>query len=266
MDQIKIGKYIAEKRRRMGLTQRSLAAQLLVSDKAVSKWERGICLPNIELLSPLAEILDVSVKALLAGEDEEKGEEKSAVDDIVINTVELYTEENHKREKKKCLVICICFMILTFALVVLPLYSKYNVSRYDFAAQNAWSKAGTTVVELLDTAYVIKDADYRIELETYYNLKYMASGSMEYIAEFQTETKRGEKVHALIQEMNRCVNETMRKIEINALICFENGGTYYQCTAEEAELLNRFLSRLPQLYDQINEEVGINSPGISHLY
>ena len=42
MDQMKIGKYIAENRRRMGLTQRTLAEQLLVSDKAVSKWERGV--------------------------------------------------------------------------------------------------------------------------------------------------------------------------------------------------------------------------------
>ena len=48
MNQIKIGKYITEKRQRKGLTQKDIAEKLLVSDKAVSKWERGICLPNID--------------------------------------------------------------------------------------------------------------------------------------------------------------------------------------------------------------------------
>ena len=175
-------------------------------------------------------------------------------------------EESDKKEKRTRLMICMSLIILIFTLVILPLYSKYNASRYDAAAQNAWSKAGTTVVELLDTAREIKDTDYRIELETYYNLKYIVSGSMDYIAEFQTETKMGEKVHALIQEMDCCVNETMRQIEISASICFGKGGTCYPCSAEEAGLIDRFLSRLPQIYDKINEEMGIVSPGISHLY
>ena len=69
MNQIKTGKYIAEKRKKKGLTQKELAEKLLVSDKAVSKWERGICLPNIELIKPLSEILDISIDALLSGED-----------------------------------------------------------------------------------------------------------------------------------------------------------------------------------------------------
>ena len=62
MNQIKIGKYITEKRQRKGLTQKDIAEKLLVSDKAVSKWERGICLHNIELIKPLYEILDISME------------------------------------------------------------------------------------------------------------------------------------------------------------------------------------------------------------
>lgn len=266
MDQVKIGKFIAERRRQRGFTQRALAEQLLVSDKAVSKWERGICLPNIELLSPLAERLDVSVEALLAGEEEAKAEESVSAEKLVINAVELYTKETHRKEKKKRFIFCVSLTILTFALVVLPLYSKYNVSRYDSAAQNAWSKTSTTVIELLDTAREIKAAGYGIELEPYYNLKYLINSSMDTIAEFQTETKQGEKVHALIQEMDCCVNETMRRIETNAMIYFENGGDCYRCSEEEAVLIDQFLSRLPQLYDKTNAEMGIVSPGSSRLY
>ena len=46
MDLIKIGKYISGKRKALGLTQRELAEQLGMSDKSVSKWERGVCLPD----------------------------------------------------------------------------------------------------------------------------------------------------------------------------------------------------------------------------
>lgn len=70
MDQIEIGKYIAEKRQSKDMTQKSLAEQLLVSDKAVSKWERGICMPNVELLLPLSEILGVSIKEILSASDD----------------------------------------------------------------------------------------------------------------------------------------------------------------------------------------------------
>lgn len=48
MDLIKIGKYIAEKRKALGLTQKQLAEKLNMSDKSVSKWERGVSQPNIE--------------------------------------------------------------------------------------------------------------------------------------------------------------------------------------------------------------------------
>ena len=47
MDLVKIGKYIAGKRKELGLTQRQLADKLGMSDKSVSKWERGVCLPDV---------------------------------------------------------------------------------------------------------------------------------------------------------------------------------------------------------------------------
>lgn len=47
MDLVKIGSYIAEKRKKLGMTQKQLAEKLGKSDKSVSKWERGICLPDM---------------------------------------------------------------------------------------------------------------------------------------------------------------------------------------------------------------------------
>lgn len=68
MDRDKVGTFIAARRREKGLTQRQLAERLHVSDKAVSKWERGLSLPDIQLLEPLAETLDATVTELLRGE------------------------------------------------------------------------------------------------------------------------------------------------------------------------------------------------------
>lgn len=88
MNASRIGKYIAEKRNLKGLTQKQLADQLLVSDKAVSKWERGICLPNIELLLPMADALGVSVTELLsAGDEREVKEEKEVKMEVVCRTI-----------------------------------------------------------------------------------------------------------------------------------------------------------------------------------
>ena len=69
MDLIKIGKYIAEKRKALGLTQKQLAEQLGMSDKSVSKWERGICPPDVSVYMELCGILGISMNEFLAGED-----------------------------------------------------------------------------------------------------------------------------------------------------------------------------------------------------
>ena len=61
MEHKDIGNFIAERRKAKGLTQKQLAEKLYVSDKAISKWERNICLFDISLIQPLADILDVSM-------------------------------------------------------------------------------------------------------------------------------------------------------------------------------------------------------------
>lgn len=67
IDKEKFGVFLVQLRKEKGLTQKELAEKLYVSDKAVSKWERGLSLPDIALLQPLAELLGVSVTELLSG-------------------------------------------------------------------------------------------------------------------------------------------------------------------------------------------------------
>ncbi len=69
MDLQKIGAYIAGKRKSLGLTQRELAEKLGMSDKSVSKWERGVCLPDVSVYRELCDILGISLNEFFAGED-----------------------------------------------------------------------------------------------------------------------------------------------------------------------------------------------------
>ncbi|MBR2926618.1 MAG: helix-turn-helix domain-containing protein [Clostridia bacterium] len=68
MDQLKIGKFIADCRKRKSLTQMQLAEKLGITDKAISKWERGIAMPDTSIMLELCDILEISVNELLSGE------------------------------------------------------------------------------------------------------------------------------------------------------------------------------------------------------
>ena len=68
MNQIKIGRFIAECRKEANLTQMQLAEKLGITDKAISKWERGIAMPDTSIMLELCDILCISVNELLSGE------------------------------------------------------------------------------------------------------------------------------------------------------------------------------------------------------
>lgn len=67
MDAAKTGCFIAKKRRERNISQRELAEFLHITDKAISKWERGLSFPDITVLIPLSEVLGVSLYDLLTG-------------------------------------------------------------------------------------------------------------------------------------------------------------------------------------------------------
>lgn len=68
MDQVKIGKFIAECRKNVGLTQKQIAEKLGITDRAVSKWETGKALPDSSIMLELCRILGITVNDLLSGE------------------------------------------------------------------------------------------------------------------------------------------------------------------------------------------------------
>ena len=102
LDKEKMGLFIAQLRREKEATQKELADRLYVSDKAVSKWERGLSVPDISLLLPLAEILGVTTTELLRGERFTKPQlEVEQVEELVAGAIHLTQGEQRKEEKKR---------------------------------------------------------------------------------------------------------------------------------------------------------------------
>ena len=89
IDQQRFGQFVAAMRKEKGWTQKQLAARIGVSDKAVSKWERALSLPDISLLEPLAAALGVTVAELLHGERLAAPLEPQQVEALVTGAVQL---------------------------------------------------------------------------------------------------------------------------------------------------------------------------------
>lgn len=126
IDKDKFGEFIAELRREKGFTQKELAEKLFVSDKAVSKWERGQSLPDITLLNPLAEVLDVTPAELLnCGRIEEKEKiDARQVEELVDKAIN-FSDEKTERPKittKMIAVYLVCIVIGAIGATACDLY------------------------------------------------------------------------------------------------------------------------------------------------
>lgn len=115
MDTVKIGKYIAQKRKNLGLTQRDIAEQLGMSGKSVSKWERGVCLPDVSVYMELCRIIGISLNEFIAGEDIEQVElqEKSEQ-----NILDVTKDGNYKKRRLKAIIavlVCICVAVTSLS-------------------------------------------------------------------------------------------------------------------------------------------------------
>lgn len=131
MDNNKIGKFIASLRKEKGLTQQELGERLFVTDKAVSKWERGLSLPDIKILEKLALELNVDVSEILFGE---RGKNKKINIQEEIDKAIAIIEENRiqkknetKRKVKKISITTISIFIIMF-LVLIIRYKYYHPS------------------------------------------------------------------------------------------------------------------------------------------
>lgn len=126
MDQIKIGKFIAELRREAGLTQEALGEKIGVTNKTVSRWENGNYMPDIEMLQLLAQEFNVSINELLIGEkmSDEEFRQKADKNIIKVSKTSIFTFEERKayfkkkwlKDHRSLLVILILILIAAFVI------------------------------------------------------------------------------------------------------------------------------------------------------
>jgi len=130
MDQIKIGKFISTKRKEKNITQSNLAEMLGVTDRAVSKWETGICMPDAGTIPELCKILNISINDLFSGETVEKKEYYKKLEENLLKMI----KEKQLRDKELLSIeifigvtVSIILMACVFTASFVPMLDKYRI-------------------------------------------------------------------------------------------------------------------------------------------
>lgn len=120
MNQIQIGKFIAERRKIKNLTQKQLADILLISDRTVSKWECGKGLPEVSLMLPLCNTLSITVNDLLSGKIVSEAEYHKKAEENM-----MYLMQENAENKKRMALSIICGVITIIAVCALIVIAAY---------------------------------------------------------------------------------------------------------------------------------------------
>ncbi len=126
MDQIKIGQFIAQKRKAAGYTQRQLADILGISDKTVSKWECGNGMPEVSLMLPLCDALHINVNELLSGEDVTDANFKQKAEENMMHLV----QEKEESKKKIVLAAVVTAMAILSAIALCVLVQMLEMETW----------------------------------------------------------------------------------------------------------------------------------------
>ena len=136
MDQLLIGRFIATERKRKAYTQKQLAEKLGISDKTVSKWERGNGFPDVSLLLPLCKELEITVNELLSGERVSEEDYRKKAEENMVNLVK------EAQESKKKLILSAMVVLLTL-LAAIPLFVLSG-----YLAMESWMRVCLNILGL----------------------------------------------------------------------------------------------------------------------
>ncbi len=127
MDAQKFGAFIAQCRKEKSMTQSELAAKIMVIDKAVSRWERGKGFPDINLLLPLAEALEVSVLELMHSERQKDKVQLFQDDTIIVHLMENAVEMNKQNKQQDRIIACISCITMFFVTFFIKFYGYGSI-------------------------------------------------------------------------------------------------------------------------------------------
>ena len=121
MDQIKIGAFIAECRKKVGLTQMQLAEKLNITDRAISKWERGKSLPDSAIMLELCSILKITVNDLLSGEVVRMENYNNELENNLLEMIKEKEESDKRLLRIELVMVIICLIPLLAAIFLVYL-------------------------------------------------------------------------------------------------------------------------------------------------
>lgn len=147
MNQIATGKFIAKKRKEQNLTQEQLAELLGVSNKTVSKWETGKCMPDYAVINDLCEKLRISVSELISGKESDDKSACAYDDGQILDLL----KRTQKLERQKVLMTGAILIVMGIALQAL----SHTLSGSDIRDFFAGLLLGLSVVEMLAGIYVV---------------------------------------------------------------------------------------------------------------
>ena len=162
MNQERIGRFIAELRKEKKLTQIDLANKLGITDRAISKWENGRGLPDLSLLTPLCEILDVSINELLSGSRLDKKDYQEKLEKNIINTID-YTDKKIRKTKKIFIIILsviIMFIVLFMVMYGIDINRMRNNKSVIFST---WGYSYVPPIDLKEEEIKLAITDYLIQ-------------------------------------------------------------------------------------------------------
>lgn len=146
MDQITIGRFIAKKRKEQNLTQEQLAERLGVSNKTVSKWEPGKCMPDYAVVKNLCGELKVSVSELMDGEEADEKSVRVYDDEQILDLL----RRTQELEKQKVMLNGVILIVMGIALQAL----SHTVGGSDVKDFFAGLLLGLSIAEMLLGIYV----------------------------------------------------------------------------------------------------------------
>lgn len=176
MDNNKVGHFIAKLRKKKGLTQDELGNMLGISGKSVSKWERGLNMPDISLIYKLSEVFDVDLNQLLNGEDAIKSvvdlqNEENAVNTLKIESDDKLPKRVKKKSKKrlKFKVILISLLIVLCIVIVIIWFDSMKDNYALESATDGFAVEGKLTIK--DDGYSIYISDFSCYFDKCFNEK-----------------------------------------------------------------------------------------------
>ncbi len=127
MDQIKIGKFISLKRKEKNITQSELAEKLNITDRAISKWENGVCLPDANNMPDLCKILDITINDLFSGEVVDMKDNEKKLEE---NLLEMTKIKEHRDRELLSLEIFIGIIVTIVMLTCIFIASFINLPNW----------------------------------------------------------------------------------------------------------------------------------------